>query len=168
MHRIFSSGIAALVMIATGLPATAEPASPIAASSVSAPNMDFSFSAPFVSSSGLLGDNHNIQVMVVGMALEDLTVSIPPGMSRFSEVRVRDSAGQTIPATINASQSQVQVTFEQPVQPGRTIALDISGVNVNDEALNSSILLYGVMGRRTGLRESIPIGTARIQLPDPG
>ncbi|WP_158534980.1 hypothetical protein [Acaryochloris thomasi] len=46
MHRFFSPGIAALLMITTGPTAAAEPAAIAAKASASAPNMNFSLLAP--------------------------------------------------------------------------------------------------------------------------
>ena len=162
-QSLFSCGLAsAVIALAAGSAIAQEP---VAASvpAASTPNMTFSFSAPFISSSGLLGDHHIIDVMVVGMGLEDLDVTIPSQMARFNRVRVLDGTGREIPASIEASRSLVSVKFDQPVEPGQTVRLDISGVNTNQE--EGQILLYGVTARRVGLRGSIPIGTARIHGP---
>lgn len=162
MRTVICPGLSALLFTIAGLPALASET--LADGGLAAsPNMSFNFTAPFISSSGLRGDNHIIKVMVLGMALEDLTVSIPRQMAKFSKIRLQDDTGEAIPATIESSESAVKVTFDQPVQPGRTIALNLSGVSLHQEA--GRILLYGVMGRRQGLRSSIPIGTARIQVP---
>lgn len=162
MKRILSSGLFA---VALALTAPSVLANEVAANKPSpkSSNMTFSFSAPFISSSGLLGDHHVIDVMVVGMALEDLEVTIPPQMARFNTVRVLDGAGQEIPGTLDYSQSLVSIKFDQPVEPGQTVRLDISGVDLNRE--EGEILLYGVTARRVGLRGSIPVGTARIHGP---
>ncbi len=164
MRRFLSQGLACAFLALTGLPTLAQAPVAVSPETTHSSNMSFSFSAPFISSSGLRGDHHIIRVMVVGMSLKDLEVSVPQQMASFDRVRVRDESGRTIPAKIDASQSQIKVQFDQPVQPGRTVALDISGVNTNSE--RGSILLYGVMGRRGEIRDSIPIGTARIQVPD--
>lgn len=163
-QRFLSQGLVCAFLAIAGLPALAQEPVAISPEATHSPNMSFNFSAPFISSSALRGDHHIIRVTVVGMSLNDLDVSIPKQMASFDQVRILDESGRAIPAKIDTSQSQVKVQFDQPVQPGRTVALDISGVNTQSE--RGSILLYGIMGRRGEIRDSIPIGTARIQVPD--
>lgn len=163
MKRTISCGFFAVVLALIAPSALANESLASNQLSSKSSNMTFSFSAPFISSSGLLGDHHIIDVMVVGMALEDLEVTIPAQMARFNRVRVLDGDRQDIPSTLDISSSLISVKFDQPVEPGQTIRLDISGVNTDRE--EGVILLYGVTARRVGLRGSIPIGTARIHGP---
>lgn len=160
MKRILFQGLSLTIFALAALPGLAQ--EPVAISQpATGKSMTFNFSAPFISDSGLLGNHHFIDVMVVGMGLEDLEVTIPREMPRFNRVRVLDGAGRNIPASIDASNSLVSVKFDQPVEPGMTVRLDISGTSANNQ--RDQILLYGVTARRVGLRGSIPIGTARIQ-----
>jgi hypothetical protein len=126
--------------------------------------MTFAFNAPFISSSGLLGEHHIIRVMVLGMSLENVMVSIPPQMVKFNKITVTDESGKVIPAKIERMQGKVSVMFEQPVSVGKTIELDFSDLDLSAEKGN--ILLYGVTAKQTNLSAEIPIGTARIQVPD--
>lgn len=77
-----------------------------------------------------------------------------------------DSAGREIPAKIATSKEQVLITFNQPVQPGTTVSVQIEGIHTEQE--EGETLLYGVTAKRVGLKERIPIGTARIQVPARG
>lgn len=163
MKRILFQGLSFAVFALAALPGLAQEPVAVSQPAATSKNMTFNFSAPFISSSGLRGDHHIIEVMVVGMGLEDLEVTIPSQMARFGRVRVLDSAGHTIPASIDASQSLVSVKFDQPIEPGTTVRLDISDVDTQRE--EGQILLYGVTARRVGLRGAIPIGTARIHGP---
>jgi hypothetical protein len=126
--------------------------------------MTFAFNAPFISGSGLLGDHHVIQVMVLGMGLENIMVSLPPQMVKFNKITVTDESGKVIPAKVEKTQRKVSVVFNQPVQVGKTVELDFSDLNLSAE--KGSILLYGVTAKETNISAEIPIGTARIQVPD--
>jgi hypothetical protein len=162
MKRFIYGGLSTLLLAtATLSPGFATPAPQI--STVALESMVFNFTAPFISSSALLNDNHVIRVMVVGMSLEDLMISIPPQMARFSRVQVRDSSGKEVPAKITATKGQVAIVFNQPVESGRLLEVNISGVQVERE--QGEILLYGVTAKRMGLQGQIPVGTARIQVP---
>jgi hypothetical protein len=126
--------------------------------------MTFAFNAPFISGSGLLGDHHVIRVMVLGMSLENIMVNLPPQMVKFNKITVMDESGSVIPAKIEKTQRKVSVFFDQPVAVGKTIELDFSDLNLSAEKGN--ILLYGVTAKETNISTEIPIGTARIQIPD--
>ncbi|MBD1847999.1 DUF2808 domain-containing protein [Cyanobacteria bacterium FACHB-63] len=165
MQRFIYSSFSALILVAATLATATQAAEPLV-NSATFNRMEFSFTAPFISSSGLLNNHHVIRVMVVGMALEDLRLSIPPQMTKFNQVRVTDSSGKAIPAKIAASKEQVAIVFDQPVQPGTTLSVEIDGIRTEQEEGN--ILLYGVTAKRVGLAGQIPIGTARIQVPSQG
>lgn len=145
--------------VATTLPATA-----------TAPLVDFqnnqmffSFNSPFVSSSGLRGENHLIRVMVLGMSLQDLMVLVPPQMAKFRKITVTDEAGKTIPTKIERVDRRVSLVFNQPVTPGKTIELNFSDTDVTME--EGEILLYSITAKQAGINTEIPVGTARIQVP---
>lgn len=162
MRRFVYGSLATLVLAASTLyPGFAAPAPQFP---ITAPgSMTFNFTAPFISSSGLLNESHVIQVMVVGMSLEDLMISIPPEMAKFNRVQITDGAGKEIPAKITASKERVAIAFDQPVASGTLLQVSIVGVQTEREM--GDILLYGVTAKRMGLQGEIPIGTARIQIP---
>lgn len=164
MRRFIYSSLSALLLSASILsPALASaPKIELSASG----SMVFDFTAPFISSSGLLNDSHIIQVMVIGMSLEDLTISIPPQMGKFSRVQVTDGTGKAVAAKITTNKKQVAIAFDQPVNPGQLLHINIVGIQTDQE--EGSILLYGLTGHRAGIRDEIPIGTARIQVPGRG
>jgi hypothetical protein len=162
MQRFIYSSFSALILAAATLAPAAQAAQP-PVNPAALNKMEFSFTAPFISSSALLNNHHIIRVMVVGMALEDLRLSIPPQMTKFNQVRVTDSSGRAIPAKIAASKERVAIVFDQPVQPGTTVSVTIDGIRA--EQGSGEILLYGVTAKRVGLVGEIPIGTARIQVP---
>lgn len=165
MQRFIYSTFSALILAAATVAPTAQATQPLV-DSAAFNKMEFSFTAPFISSSGLLNNHHIIRVMVVGMALEDLRLSIPPQMTKFNQVRVTDGSGKAIPAKIVASKERVAIAFDQPVQPGTTLTVEIDGIRTEQE--EGAILLYGVTAKRVGLAGEIPIGTARIQVPNRG
>ena len=128
--------------------------------------MVFNFTAPMITNSGVLNSTHFIRVAVVGMSLQDLMVSIPSQMDKFNSVRVIDQMGKQVPAKIDISKERLTIAFDQPVAPGNYLQIEFTGVQMQNP--NDGILLYGVSGRRVGLKGDIPIGTARIQLPSRG
>ncbi|PSB15692.1 hypothetical protein C7B65_23820 [Phormidesmis priestleyi ULC007] len=163
MKRFIYGGISALVLATTAItPGLTAPAPDFRAIALN--QMQFNFTAPFISSSGLLGDHHVIRVMVVGMSLEDLMIRIPSGMSKYGQVKVTDESGKEVPAKITATKDQVAIAFSQPVEPGHILEVDIPGIQTYAEAGN--ILLYGITAKRVGISGQIPVGTARIQVPD--
>lgn len=133
---------------------------------VAVDSMAFNFTAPFISSSGLLNDNHVIRVMVIGMALEDVMVSIPSQMRKFSRIQVTDGSGKEIAAKVTVNQKQAAIAFDRPVESGQLVQINIVGAETAQE--EGEILLYGVTAKRAGLQEEIPVGTARIQVPGRG
>ncbi len=163
MRRFIYGGLSTLILATATLSpsfATPAPQSPLVGLDI----MEFNFTAPFISSSRLLNDNHMIRVMVVGMSLEDLMISIPPQMAKFDRVQITDAYGKEVPAKITASKERVEIIFNQPVESGRILEVNILGVRTDQE--QGSTLLYGVTAKRAGIGAEIPIGTARIQVPN--
>jgi hypothetical protein len=128
--------------------------------------MTFSFSAPFITHSGVRGSSHFIRVAVVGMSLKDLMISIPSQMERYEGIRVVDQNGREIPAKISATKQQAAIVFNQPVAPDTHLEVLFTGVRMGTS--DGDTLFYGVTAERTGLRGEIPIGTARIEVPNRG
>ena len=165
MKRFIYGGISAFVLATTAIaPSLATPAPNLGTIALS--QMQFNFTTPFISSSGLLGNHHVIRVMVIGMSLEDLMIRIPSEMSKYGQVKVTDETGKAVPAKITASKNQVAIVFSQPVEPGHILEVDIPGVQAYLE--EGSALLYGVTAKRVGASGQIPVGTARIQVPARG
>lgn len=167
MKRFIYSSVSALVLATAAIAsASATPLSATRYDSFRMNQMELKFTAPFISSSALLGDHHVIRVMVIGMSLEDLTIRIPPQMAQYDRVSVTDESGEEVPAKITASKEQVAIVFNQPVESGHILKVDIGGVRTEQE--QGYLLLYGVTGKRVGTNGQIPIGTARIQVPSRG
>lgn len=165
MKRFIYGGISAFVLATTAIaPGLATPAPNLRAIALN--QMQFNFTAPFISSSALLGNHHVIRVMVIGMSLEDLTIRIPSEMSKYGQVKIADETGKEVPAKITASKNQVAIVFSQPVESGHILEVDIPGVQTYLEEGN--ILLYGVTAKRVGTTGQIPVRTARIQIPNRG
>jgi hypothetical protein len=167
MKGFVHGGLAAL-LLTTAPAAMAEPTTRIEAERAQseASSMVFNFSAPIITNSGVLNSTQFIRIAVIGMALQNLQVSLPVQMEQFDGVRIIDQAGKEVGSTIKLSKERVAIAFDQPVAPGSYLQLEFTGVRMVGP--RNSILLYGVTGQRVGLSGEIPIGTARIQLPDRG
>lgn len=122
------------------------------------------YQVPHITNSGVRNNTHFIRVAVVGMSLEDLMISIPSQMERFNGVRIRDKFGKDIAAQIDVGKEIVSINFNEPVNPGESVEVLFTGVKTRVPL--EKILLYGVMAKRVGLDGEIPVGTARIDLPD--
>ncbi|MFN6571495.1 hypothetical protein A6770_03290 [Nostoc minutum NIES-26] len=126
----------------------------------------FNVDVPHITHSGVRNDTHFIRVAVVGMSLQDLMISLPSQMERFNGVRIQDRSGREIAAKTEISKERLSITFDQPVNPGSSVEVQFTGVQTRIPV--HKILLYGVTAKRVGLAGDIPIGTARIDLPDKG
>ncbi|UBF30322.1 DUF2808 domain-containing protein (plasmid) [Kovacikia minuta CCNUW1] len=163
MKGFIYGGLSAL-LLTTATAAMAEPVTKIQAQAAQTETgMVFNFTAPMITNSGVRGSTHFIRVAVIGMALQDLMVSIPEQMEQFDQIRVVDQSGRVIPAKTELSKQRLAVTFDQPVAAGSYVEVQFTGVQMR--TLNEGVLFYGVTGQRVGLRGEIPIGTARVQLP---
>lgn len=162
MKGLIYSGLFAL-MLSTAPAALAESTNGTQAQAQAGSSMMFNFSAPMITNSGVQGSTHFIRVAVIGMSLKDLMISIPSQMEKFDGVQVIDQSGKEVASKINLGQDRVTIAFDQPVAPGGYLQVEFRGVQMRTS--NDGILLYGVTGKRVGLRGDIPIGTARVQLP---
>lgn len=163
MKSLIYGGLSAL-LLSTAPAAMAQPATKVQTQAAqTATAMVFNFTAPMITNSGVRGSTHFIRVAVIGMALQDLKVSIPSQMEQFDRVRVVDQSGREIPTKTALSKEQLAINFDQPVAPGSYVEVQFAGVQMR--TANDGILFYGVTGQRVGLRGDIPIGTARVQLP---
>jgi hypothetical protein len=124
----------------------------------------YKVSVPHITSAGVRNHNHFIKVEVLGMSLQDLMISLPSQMERFEKVQVKDQSGREISTKTKVSKERVTITFDQPITDGNSVEVEFLGVRSNIP--KGRILLYGVSGQRQGIQGDIPIGTARIDLPD--
>ncbi|BDI20425.1 hypothetical protein ANSO36C_62270 [Nostoc cf. commune SO-36] len=128
--------------------------------------VNFNINVPHITNSGIRNDTHFIRLAVKGMSLQNLTIFLPSQMERFNGVRITDQSGKEITAKMEISKERLLITFDQPVATGGSLEVELIGVRRN--SLGGNILLYGVSGQRVGLMGEIPIGTARIDIPEKG
>jgi hypothetical protein len=128
--------------------------------------MVFNFTAPMITDSGVLGTTHFIRIAVIGMSLNDLMISLPSQMEKFDSVRIVDQMGKEVPAKTTLTKDRLAVLFNQPVTSGSYLQVEFNGVQMKTSGGNT--LFYGVTAERSSLKGQIPIGTARIQVPDRG
>lgn len=126
--------------------------------------MMFNFSAPFITSSGVRGSSHFIRLAIVGMSVKDLMIFPPKQMKRYNSVRVINQNGQEVPSKITAEKDRVAIVFDQVVPEGSYLEVVFTGVEMPSPL--GETLLYRVTAERTGLIGEIPVGTARVQIPD--
>ncbi|AFY47816.1 Protein of unknown function (DUF2808) [Nostoc sp. PCC 7524] len=163
MKGLISGSLSALILTTTST-AIAAPVNYEQINSQPSSQVALKINVPHITNSGIRNNNHFIRVAVVGMSLQDLMISVPSQMERFNGVRVRDKSGMDIAAKIEISQGNVSIIFEQPVAPGNSVEVQFTGVKM--AVSTDKILLYGVTAKRVGLEGEIPIGTARIDIPN--
>lgn len=170
MKGLIFGGVSTLLVAIAGVSAvspafarpvveSAESASPIGDNSV----MTFNFTAPFITNSGVRGSAHFIRLAVVGMAVEDLMISLPSQMERYDKIVVLDQNSREIPAKVTVTNNQAAIVFNQAVVPGSYVEVKFTGVEMRGSG--GDTLFYGVTAQRRGLRGEIPVGTARVQVP---
>lgn len=175
MKGLVYSGLSALVVAiaASGIstPAGALPGitsgNPNASTPLVMPGdtaMTFNFTAPFITNSGVRGSAHFVRLAVVGMSLNDLMVAIPSQMEQYDSIRVINQEGRDIPAKISKEKNRVAIVFSQPVSPGTYLEVLFTGVQMRGSG--GDTLFYGITAERTGLMGEIPVGTARVQVPN--
>jgi hypothetical protein len=126
----------------------------------------FNFNVPHITNSGIRNDTHFIRLAVKGMSLQNLIISLPSQMERFNGVQITDQSGKEITAKTEISKERLLITFDQPIATDSSLEVELIGVR--RKSLSGNILLYGVSGQRVGLMGEIPIGTARIDIPEKG
>jgi Protein of unknown function (DUF2808) len=119
---------------------------------------------PHITGSGVSNNTHFIRVAVDGMSVQDLMITLPYQMERFEQVQIKDQSGRDIAAKTQSTKGRLTITFDQPVAPGNSIEVQFAGVRSRISSVRT--LLYGVTAQRMGLQGDIPVGTARIDLPD--
>lgn len=167
MKGLICSSLSALILT-TSAAATAAPAKYEQSNSdtYTVSQAALNVNVPHITNSGVRNNTHFIRVVVVGMSLQDLMISLPSQMERFNKVQIQDQSGKEIAAKTEVSKGRLSITFDQPLVPGSSVEVQFMGVQRRISSGN--VLLYGVTAQRVGLKGDIPIGTARIDLPDKG
>ncbi|BAY17566.1 hypothetical protein NIES21_34060 [Anabaenopsis circularis NIES-21] len=162
MKGLIYGSLSALIL-STASTAIATPTNSQQIDSSLSSQIAYTVNVPSITNSGVRNDTHFIKVSVLGMSVQDLMISLPNQMERFSNVRVVDESGKEIGAKTEITKERLSITFDQPVASGSSLEVQLTGVQT--KILDGRILLYGVTAKRTGLQGEIPVGTARIDLP---
>ncbi|BAQ59888.1 hypothetical protein GM3708_294 [Geminocystis sp. NIES-3708] len=155
--RLIATSLSALAISTTFLPIITPQAQA---------QMTMSFTAPFVSNSGIVGasgDTHFITLAVTGFSLESATISLPMDMGRSITAKAVDRDGREIASTIALTPGNVTINFAQPVKPDNYVTIRLSGV---DMSRMGGRVLYRVSAKLQEIGEEIPIGSAMVRLKD--
>ncbi|BAY10737.1 DUF2808 domain-containing protein [Calothrix sp. NIES-2098] len=163
MKGLLFGGLSALILT-TSAAAIAAPAQYENLDMQGQSQIAYTISVPHITGSGVLNNTHFIKVAVAGMSVQNLMVTLPYQMESFDKVQIKDQSGREIPAKTQINQQRLTVTFDQPVSPGDAVEVQFTGVRTRIPG--SKTLLYGLTAQRVGLQGDIPIGTARIDVPD--
>ncbi|MDZ8053935.1 MAG: hypothetical protein RMX68_014950 [Aulosira sp. ZfuVER01] len=163
MKRLICGSLSALILT-TSAAAIAAPAKYEKLDTQKQSQIASKINVPHITGSGIRNDTHFIRVAVAGMSVQDLMITLPYQMERFEKVQIQDQSGREIPAKTGITQERLTVTFEQPVAPGGSVEVQFTGIK--RRIPSGKILLYGVTAQRVGLQGDIPVGTARIDVPD--
>ncbi|MCC5635258.1 DUF2808 domain-containing protein [Nostoc sp. CHAB 5844] len=162
MKGLIYGSLSALILT-TASTAIATPTNSQQLNSSSLSQVAYNVNVPSITNSGIKNDTHFIKVSVLGMSLQDIMISLPNQMERFSNVRIVDESGQEIAAKTEITKERLSIIFDQPVASGTSLEVQLTGVQT--KILDGRVLLYGVTAKRSGLQGEIPIGTARIDIP---
>ncbi|MBD2597922.1 hypothetical protein H6G74_26890 [Nostoc spongiaeforme FACHB-130] len=162
MKALIFGSLSALI-VTTASTAIATPTKSQQLDSASSSQVAYTVNVPSITNSGVRNDTHFIKVAVLGMSVQDLMISLPNQMERFTNVRVVDDSGKEIAAKTEITKERLSIIFDQPIVSGTSVEVQLTGVQT--KILDGRILLYGVTAKRTGLEGEIPVGTARIDLP---
>ncbi|MBD2204830.1 DUF2808 domain-containing protein [Calothrix sp. FACHB-1219] len=160
----FIFGALSTLILATSATAIATPAPSQQLIAQAQSQTGYTINVPHITGSGVSNNTHFIRVAVDGMSVQDLMITLPYQMERFEQVQIKDQSGREIAAKTQSTKGRLTITFDQPVTPGNSIEVQFAGVRNRISSVRT--LLYGVTAQRMGLQGDIPVGTARIDLPD--
>src|SRR5690242_15566940 len=140
-------GSLSAVILTTASTAIAAPTNLQQQKSSLPPQVAYTVNVPSITNSGIRNDTHFIKVSVLGMSLQDLMISLPNQMERFSNVRIVDESGKEIAAKTEITKERLSITFDQPVASGSSLEVQLTGVQT--KILDGRVLLYGVTARRS-------------------
>ncbi|MEM7715116.1 MAG: hypothetical protein AAF349_16310 [Cyanobacteria bacterium P01_A01_bin.68] len=121
--------------------------------------------SPLITRSTVNNDDEFIIELGAGtLPVKDLAVILPQQMTSLGNVSIKDNSGENVKAEIQKDKDQVLITFSEPVEPGN--ALKIRLTDINTQSIMGETLLYQLSVQQEGLLQRVPIGTARIDVPD--
>ena len=109
-------------------------------------------------------DEFLIEISSGTLPFKDLAIILPRQMNSLENVNITDNSGQTIKAEIQKNKDQVLITFSEPVEPGN--ALKVRFTDMDTQSIMGHTLIYKLSIQKEGLLQRIPIGSARIDVPD--
>ena len=105
-----------------------------------------------------------IELSAGTLPIQDLAIILPQQMNELGNMSIKGNSGQDIKAEIQNDKDQVLIKFSEPIEPGN--ALKIRFTDINTQLTTGETLLYKLSVQQEGLLQRIPVGTARIDVPD--
>ena len=109
-------------------------------------------------------DEFLIEISSGTLPFKDLAIILPRQMNSLENVIITDNSGQDIKAEIQNNKNQVLISFSEAVKPGNGLRIRIT--DINTQSIMGETLLYQLSVQQEGLLQRVPIGTARIDVPD--
>ena len=106
-------------------------------------------------------DSFRLQIPKDSVALSQLTITVPNGLTIKNNFDVLDQSGQKIDTNITVNSKTITIAFPQQVAPGTEINIDLNRVLISG---TSNAWLYPVSVRLVGLNADIPVGVFRLRL----
>ncbi|MDJ0677637.1 MAG: DUF2808 domain-containing protein [Calothrix sp. MO_167.B42] len=122
------------------------------------------YTSPLITRSVASNDRLLIQVSASQLPLNRLNIALDKQNIDFDKIKLTDQFGQEIKADKKISKDQIMINFTEPVEPGKSLQIKFQGVNT--QAVMGRILLYRLSIESEQLGQPIPIGVARIYVPD--
>ena len=105
-----------------------------------------------------------IELSAGTLPIQDLAIILPQQMNELGNMSIKGNSGQDIKAEIQNDKDQVLIKFSEPIEPGN--ALKIRFTDIYTQLTTGETLLYKLSVQQEGLLQRIPVGTARIDVPD--
>ncbi len=122
------------------------------------------YTSPLITRSTAFDNTLLIQVSASQLPLSSLTIALDKQNIDFDKIKLTDQFGQEIKSDTKISKDQIVITFAEPIQPGKSLQIRFKGVDT--QTVMGRILLYRLSIESEKLGQPIPIGVARIYVPD--
>lgn len=116
--------------------------------------------AAYPNNASSLNAIHQFEVHVQGIAVSELSIDLPEGVSIHRGIEVTNQSGQEVAAEVSVNDRKATVVFFQPVPPGTVLSVSMRGV---DTGGIDNTWQYRVNAKKVGLTTEISLGSARIQ-----
>lgn len=119
---------------------------------------------PFITRSTADYNSLLIELSPGTLPIQDLEITLPPQMDDLVNLIITDDTVKKIAANFQKQNNLVVISFAEPIEPGKSLKLNFTDINL--VPIMGEVLLYKLSVKQENLLQRIPVGTARIDIPD--